>query len=160
MWGGTHLPSYLCLPSQPSPVSLLPGSVPKQGGPGSPGALPILFQWSCCGARGPNDWNLNIYFNCTDLNPSRERCGVPFSCCVRDPAVSGAGEGGGGHCHAQVQSWKISPEGSPGPMLVAMYVRRRSFYMGHPTRLRSLCPWAALRPIGVGSLPFQENLSF
>ncbi|XP_053422998.1 tetraspanin-17 isoform X2 [Nycticebus coucang] len=42
--------------------------------------------WSCCGARGPNDWNLNIYFNCTDLNPSRERCGVPFSCCIRDPA--------------------------------------------------------------------------
>ncbi|XP_030867217.2 tetraspanin-17 isoform X1 [Gorilla gorilla gorilla] len=42
--------------------------------------------WSCCGARGPNDWNFNIYFNCTDLNPSRERCGVPFSCCVRDPA--------------------------------------------------------------------------
>nr|XP_044995270.1 tetraspanin-17-like [Jaculus jaculus] len=31
-------------------------------------------------------WNLNICFNCTDLNPSRERCGVPFSCCVRDPA--------------------------------------------------------------------------
>uniref|UniRef100_A0A673U161 Tetraspanin n=1 Tax=Suricata suricatta TaxID=37032 RepID=A0A673U161_SURSU len=42
--------------------------------------------WSCCGARGPNDWNLNIYFNCTDLNPSRERCGAPFSCCIRDPA--------------------------------------------------------------------------
>ncbi|XP_034634740.1 tetraspanin-17 [Trachemys scripta elegans] len=36
--------------------------------------------WSCCGAHGPNDWNLNIYFNCTDLNPSRERCGVPVSC--------------------------------------------------------------------------------
>ncbi|ROL50224.1 Tetraspanin-17 [Anabarilius grahami] len=42
--------------------------------------------WSCCGAHGPNDWNLNIYFNCTDFNPSRERCGVPFSCCVKDPA--------------------------------------------------------------------------
>uniref|UniRef100_A0A8C2HCW7 Tetraspanin n=1 Tax=Cyprinus carpio TaxID=7962 RepID=A0A8C2HCW7_CYPCA len=42
--------------------------------------------WSCCGAHGPNDWNLNIYFNCTDSNPSRERCGVPFSCCVKDPA--------------------------------------------------------------------------
>ncbi|XP_069100660.1 tetraspanin-17 isoform X3 [Pleurodeles waltl] len=42
--------------------------------------------WSCCGAHGPNDWNLNIYFNCTDWNPSRERCGVPFSCCVKDPA--------------------------------------------------------------------------
>lgn len=57
-----------------------------------------LSQWSCCGARGPNDWNLNIYFNCTDLNPSRERCGVPFSCCVRDPAVRrgwGRGQAGG-----------------------------------------------------------------
>uniref|UniRef100_A0A674N7Z3 Tetraspanin n=1 Tax=Takifugu rubripes TaxID=31033 RepID=A0A674N7Z3_TAKRU len=42
--------------------------------------------WSCCGAHGPDDWNLNIYFNCTDLNPSRESCGVPFSCCVKDPA--------------------------------------------------------------------------
>ncbi|MEQ2211483.1 Tetraspanin-17, partial [Xenoophorus captivus] len=44
--------------------------------------------WSCCGAHGPDDWNQNIYFNCTDKNPSRERCGVPFSCCVKDPAVS------------------------------------------------------------------------
>lgn len=48
----------------------------------------LLSQWSCCGAHGPDDWNLNIYFNCTDLNPSRERCGVPFSCCHKDPAVS------------------------------------------------------------------------
>uniref|UniRef100_A0A7N6AAE2 Tetraspanin n=1 Tax=Anabas testudineus TaxID=64144 RepID=A0A7N6AAE2_ANATE len=44
--------------------------------------------WLCCGAHGPDDWNLNIYFNCTDLNPSRERCGVPFSCCIKDPAVN------------------------------------------------------------------------
>ncbi|XP_051275185.1 tetraspanin-17 [Dicentrarchus labrax] len=42
--------------------------------------------WSCCGAHGSDDWNLNIYFNCTELNPSRERCGVPFSCCIKDPA--------------------------------------------------------------------------
>ncbi|XP_069754797.1 tetraspanin-17 isoform X1 [Narcine bancroftii] len=42
--------------------------------------------WLCCGARGPIDWDLNIYFNCTDFNPSRERCGVPFSCCIKDPA--------------------------------------------------------------------------
>ncbi|KAM9849478.1 tetraspanin-17 isoform 1-T1 [Aulostomus maculatus] len=42
--------------------------------------------WSCCGAHGPDDWNLNIYFNCTKSNPSRESCGVPFSCCVKDPA--------------------------------------------------------------------------
>ncbi|KAJ8373095.1 hypothetical protein AAFF_G00271500 [Aldrovandia affinis] len=40
----------------------------------------------CCGAGGPDDWDLNVYFNCTNSNPSRERCGVPFSCCLSDPA--------------------------------------------------------------------------
>ncbi|XP_021252048.1 tetraspanin-5 isoform X7 [Numida meleagris] len=45
--------------------------------------------WQCCGAFGADDWNLNIYFNCTDSNASRERCGVPFSCCTKDPAVIG-----------------------------------------------------------------------
>ncbi|XP_035644907.1 tetraspanin-5-like isoform X2 [Oncorhynchus keta] len=44
--------------------------------------------WECCGAFGADDWNLNIYFNCTDSNPSREKCGVPFSCCTKDPADS------------------------------------------------------------------------
>ncbi|MEQ2170664.1 hypothetical protein GOODEAATRI_002628, partial [Goodea atripinnis] len=47
----------------------------------------IIFWWECCGAFGADDWNLNIYFNCTDSNPSREKCGVPFSCCTKDPAV-------------------------------------------------------------------------
>ncbi|XP_064418606.1 tetraspanin-14 isoform X2 [Latimeria chalumnae] len=42
----------------------------------------------CCGALDPSDWDLNQYFNCSTLNGSRERCGVPFSCCVRDPAQS------------------------------------------------------------------------
>ncbi|KAL7856296.1 hypothetical protein AOLI_G00199000 [Acnodon oligacanthus] len=42
--------------------------------------------WECCGAFGPEDWNLNIYFNCTETNLSREKCGVPFSCCTKDPA--------------------------------------------------------------------------
>ncbi|XP_018411426.1 PREDICTED: tetraspanin-14 [Nanorana parkeri] len=32
----------------------------------------------CCGAQGPDDWNLNEYFNCTGENLSREKCGVPF----------------------------------------------------------------------------------
>ncbi|XP_032087859.1 tetraspanin-14 isoform X2 [Thamnophis elegans] len=40
----------------------------------------------CCGAQSPNDWNLNIYFNCSSASKSRERCGVPFSCCIPDPA--------------------------------------------------------------------------
>ncbi|XP_077598626.1 tetraspanin-5-like isoform X2 [Stigmatopora nigra] len=43
--------------------------------------------WECCGAFGADDWNLNIYFNCTDGNRSREKCGVPYSCCTKDPAV-------------------------------------------------------------------------
>ncbi|KAJ8365159.1 hypothetical protein SKAU_G00139900 [Synaphobranchus kaupii] len=40
----------------------------------------------CCGAKDSNDWDLNVYFNCSDSNPSRESCGVPFSCCLTDPA--------------------------------------------------------------------------
>ncbi|CAL9688255.1 unnamed protein product [Knipowitschia caucasica] len=41
---------------------------------------------SCCGALGPDDWELNPYFLCNSTNKSRERCGVPFSCCILDPA--------------------------------------------------------------------------
>ena len=51
------------------------------------GGVCFASQWECCGAFGADDWNLNIYFNCTDSNPSREKCGVPFSCCTKDPAV-------------------------------------------------------------------------
>ncbi|XP_065896748.1 tetraspanin-17-like [Dysidea avara] len=34
----------------------------------------------CCGIDGPNDWQLNPYFNCT--SPSLQACSVPFSCCL------------------------------------------------------------------------------
>ncbi|XP_067092186.1 tetraspanin-14 isoform X2 [Osmerus mordax] len=40
----------------------------------------------CCGAKDPGDWDLNVYFNCSQSNSSREKCGVPFSCCLNDPA--------------------------------------------------------------------------
>lgn len=40
----------------------------------------------CCGAQEPNDWDQNVYFSCNRSNPSREKCGVPFSCCIMDPA--------------------------------------------------------------------------
>lgn len=37
--------------------------------------------FKCCGVNSVYDWNDNIYFNCSELNPSMEKCGVPFSCC-------------------------------------------------------------------------------
>ncbi|CAH1783679.1 unnamed protein product [Owenia fusiformis] len=43
-------------------------------------------EFHCCGFsnddRGYKDWDQNLYFNCSESNPSRERCGVPYSCCV------------------------------------------------------------------------------
>jgi len=39
--------------------------------------------FGCCGVEvaGYRDWSLNPYFNCTEENPSVEKCAVPFSCC-------------------------------------------------------------------------------
>ncbi|XP_067283222.1 tetraspanin-33 isoform X1 [Pseudorasbora parva] len=39
-------------------------------------------QFNCCGGISYMDWSRNIYFNCSKENPSRERCSVPFSCCL------------------------------------------------------------------------------
>ncbi|XP_054655439.1 tetraspanin-14 isoform X2 [Dunckerocampus dactyliophorus] len=39
----------------------------------------------CCGAKGPKDWDQNPYYGCD--KPSL-KCGVPFSCCIVDPAES------------------------------------------------------------------------
>ncbi|CAH1793916.1 unnamed protein product [Owenia fusiformis] len=55
--------------------------------------LQNLIDWvqdswlKCCGVTGPQDWESNIYFNCS--SPSREKCGVPFSCC--QPVDGGEG---------------------------------------------------------------------
>lgn len=40
-------------------------------------------QFECCGISDNSykDWSWNIYFNCTDSNPSPQRCAVPYSCC-------------------------------------------------------------------------------
>ncbi|XP_077536169.1 tetraspanin-33-like [Haemaphysalis longicornis] len=39
--------------------------------------------FQCCGVTEGKyrDWNSNIYFNCSQSNPSSERCSVPPSCC-------------------------------------------------------------------------------
>ncbi|NXR40603.1 TSN33 protein, partial [Zosterops hypoxanthus] len=41
-------------------------------------------EFSCCGGVSYKDWSQNMYFNCTATNPSRERCSVPFSCCLHN----------------------------------------------------------------------------
>ncbi|XP_038834173.1 tetraspanin-33-like isoform X2 [Salvelinus namaycush] len=55
------------------------------------GVLGFVFsdKFSCCGGVTYTDWSQNMYFNCTTDNRSRERCSVPFSCCLlsKDEAV-------------------------------------------------------------------------
>lgn len=43
----------------------------------------IQMEFKCCGIsdKGYKDWSNNIYFECNEVNPSRERCAVPYSCC-------------------------------------------------------------------------------
>ncbi|XP_073415945.1 tetraspanin-33-like isoform X1 [Dendrobates tinctorius] len=44
----------------------------------------IQKKFECCGANSYKDWSTNIYFYCRDANPSLERCGVPYSCCIKE----------------------------------------------------------------------------
>ncbi|XP_068132048.1 tetraspanin-33 isoform X2 [Hyperolius riggenbachi] len=46
-------------------------------------------EFNCCGGISYKDWSQNIYFNCSSENQSRERCSVPYSCCLHaeDEAV-------------------------------------------------------------------------
>lgn len=72
-------------PGVPSPLRFPPPRVPSP-------------QFGCCGGVSYKDWSQNMYFNCTAANPSRERCSVPFSCCLRDASeVRMAASGWGGH---------------------------------------------------------------
>uniref|UniRef100_A0A4W6BQD2 Tetraspanin n=1 Tax=Lates calcarifer TaxID=8187 RepID=A0A4W6BQD2_LATCA len=42
----------------------------------------IQKKFQCCGVESYKDWSHNVYFECSDTNPSLEACGVPFSCCI------------------------------------------------------------------------------
>ncbi|XP_061540590.1 tetraspanin-33 isoform X2 [Phycodurus eques] len=42
----------------------------------------VQKKFQCCGVDSYKDWSGNVYFECSDSNPSSEACGVPFSCCV------------------------------------------------------------------------------
>ncbi|BES96778.1 positive regulation of Notch signaling pathway [Nesidiocoris tenuis] len=46
-------------------------------------------EFHCCGlsSEGYMDWAMNEYFNCT--SPSREQCGVPYSCCINATNIAG-----------------------------------------------------------------------
>ncbi|XP_077109223.1 tetraspanin-33-like isoform X4 [Ranitomeya variabilis] len=44
----------------------------------------IQKKFECCGVNSYKDWSRNIYFYCRDANPSLERCGVPYSCCIKE----------------------------------------------------------------------------
>ncbi|KAM4051015.1 tetraspanin-33-like [Anomaloglossus baeobatrachus] len=44
----------------------------------------IQKKFECCGVNSYKDWSTNIYFFCRDTNPSLERCGVPYSCCIKE----------------------------------------------------------------------------
>lgn len=41
----------------------------------------IQKKFQCCGVDSYLDWSKNVYFQCSDTNPSLEACAVPFSCC-------------------------------------------------------------------------------
>nr|XP_046166750.1 tetraspanin-33b isoform X5 [Oncorhynchus gorbuscha] len=45
----------------------------------------LLKTFKCCGWNNYTDWSWNLYFNCTQGNPSSERCAVPYSCCTPVP---------------------------------------------------------------------------
>ena len=44
----------------------------------------VFLQFQCCGLTDYKDWEKNIYFNCSNANPSMEKCSVPWSCCKHE----------------------------------------------------------------------------
>ncbi|KAG7487826.1 hypothetical protein MATL_G00027830 [Megalops atlanticus] len=43
----------------------------------------VQKKFQCCGVHTYKDWSGNVYFKCSETNPSLEGCGVPFSCCIQ-----------------------------------------------------------------------------
>ncbi|XP_018112303.1 tetraspanin-33 isoform X1 [Xenopus laevis] len=41
-------------------------------------------KFECCGVSNYRDWSQNLYFYCSESNPSLEKCGVPYSCCIKE----------------------------------------------------------------------------
>jgi hypothetical protein len=45
----------------------------------------LNLKLKCCGISGPNDWDLNAYYNCSSI--STLACSVPASCCFSSQNV-------------------------------------------------------------------------
>ncbi|XP_018601271.1 tetraspanin-33 isoform X2 [Scleropages formosus] len=48
----------------------------------------VQKKFQCCGGHSYKDWSYNAYFECSKTNPTLERCGVPFSCCIQQKKKS------------------------------------------------------------------------
>uniref|UniRef100_A0A3B5LCI7 Tetraspanin-33 n=1 Tax=Xiphophorus couchianus TaxID=32473 RepID=A0A3B5LCI7_9TELE len=57
----------------------------------------IQKEFKCCGWNNYTDWSWNLYFNCSEENPSSERCAVPYSCCSPVPGEVGSHNDGDQH---------------------------------------------------------------
>ncbi|XP_046845094.1 tetraspanin-17-like isoform X2 [Xenia sp. Carnegie-2017] len=51
----------------------------------------VQADFKCCGVDNYNDWNSNLYFNCSQK--TQEACGVPASCCRIDKENKQCGYG-------------------------------------------------------------------
>lgn len=119
-------------------------------------------QFSCCGGVSYKDWSQNMYFNCTATNPSRERCSVPFSCCLHDAGQVSPGGGLGGPCPRPVlpslgAGLSLEPFPRTGNALMAACGPHPTFrvWVPHPTsRVWVPHPTSgfgfSIRPLGLG----------
>lgn len=82
------------------------------------------FLECCGGTEGPQDWENNIYFNCTSeilVNEIKyrpaESCGVPFSCCSYGPEGGTAGDVVDTQCGYGIRDTSVRQESDWGEVI-------------------------------------------
>ncbi len=74
------------------------------------------------------DWSKNEYFNCTvnpEDNPSVERCGVPFSCCLSGSAHNVSGEPGNYLTQGHPEGGSLIPMDG---LLFRLFLRKKAYF--------------------------------